>query len=208
MDHTKIREGAVRLSAAVLLVSSLLAAAEAPQRKVLSGHLPAAVPSLQPRGRLDGSTRLDLAINLPLRDSQGLTNLIEELYDPASPLFHHYLAPEEFDARFGPTEADYQALIDWATGAGFTVTARHPNRLLLDVNASVADIESALRVTMRTYTHPTESRTFHAPDTEPSVAADVPILYIGGLDNSARPHPKNLRRTVLGASARPTPKDE
>ena len=85
---------------------------------------------------------------------------------------------EEFDARFGPTEQDYQAVIALAASSGFTVTARHPNRRLLEVSASVADIERALQVTMRTYAHPTEPRTFFAPDTEPSVGMGIPILYI------------------------------
>ncbi len=193
------------ISAVVLLASALLAPAQTPQRTLLPGHLPVVVPGLQPLGRLDGSTRLKLSINLPLRNRDALTNLIEQLYDPASPLYHHYLTPEEFDGRFGPTEQDYQAVIAWATSSGFTITARHPNRMLLEVSASVTDIERSLQVTMRTYAHPTESRTFFAPDTEPSVEAGIPISYIGGLNNFARPHPKNLRRSPLKASTKPTP---
>ncbi len=164
------------------------------------------VPSLRPLGRLDGSTRLKLSINLPLRNPEALTNLIEKLYDPASASYHQYLTPEEFDARFGPTEQDYQAVVAFATSGGFTVTARHPNRMLLEVSASVADIERAFQVTMRTYAHPTEPRTFFSPDTEPSVGMGIPILYVGGLDHFARPHPKNLRRAPLRASPKATPK--
>ena len=171
---------------------------------LLPGHLPAVVPSLQPLARLNGSTRLKLSINLPLHNWEALTNLLEELYDPASPRFHHYLTPEEFDARFGPTELDYQAVIAFATSSGFAVTARHPNRMLLEVNESVTDIERALQVMMRTYAHPTEPRTFFAPDTEPSVGAGISISYIGGLDNFARPHPKNLRRSPLKVFAKAT----
>ena len=104
---------------------------------------------MQPLGRLDGSARLKLSIHLPLRNREGLTNLVEQLYDPASPLYHHYLAAEEFDARFGPTEEDYQAVVDWAARSGFLVTARHPNRMLLEVSAAVADLEQALQVKMR-----------------------------------------------------------
>ena len=159
----------LRFSTAVLLLSAFSAPAQTPQRVLLPGHLPAVVPGRPPLGRLDGSTRLKLSINLPLRNREALTNLLDQLYDPTSPLFHHYLAPEEFDARFGPTESDYQAVLAWADRSGFTVNARHPNRMLLDVSASVADIERALQVTMRTYAHPTEPRTFFAPDTEPSV---------------------------------------
>ncbi len=179
--------------------------AQTPQRTLLPGHLPAVVPSLVPVGRLDGSTRLRLSISLPLQNQEELVSFLDKLYDPESPLYHHYLAPEEFDLQFGPTEQDYQAVLAWAASSGLTVTARHPNRRLLEVSASVADIERALQVTMRTYPHPTEPRTFFAPDTEPSVGMAVPILCIGGLDNFARPHPKNQRRSLLKTSAKASP---
>jgi subtilase family serine protease len=205
MHFANVCEKAFRISTAVLLVSAFLASAQTPQRTLLPGHLPAVVPSLQPLDRLNGSTRLKLSINLPLHNREALTNLLDQLYDHASPLYHHYLAPEEFDARFGPTEQDYQAVIAWAVRSGFTVNARHPNRMLLEVSASVTDIERALQMTMRTYAHPTEPRTFFAPDTEPSAGVGIPILYIGGLDNFARPHPKNLRRSPLKVSAKPAP---
>jgi len=167
--------------------------------------VPTVVSGLEPVGRVNGSTRLKLSINLPLHHREALTNLIEQIYDPASPLYHHYLAPEEFDAQFGPTEQDYQALTAWATRSGFTVTARHLNRMLLEVSAPVTDIERALQITMRTYAHPTERRTFFAPDTEPSVEIGISILNIGGLDNFVRPHPKNLRHSPLQASAKAAP---
>jgi len=170
----------------------------------MSGQMPEVVPSLKPLGRLDGPARLRLSINLPLHDQGALSNLIQQIYDPAHPLYHHYLTPDEFDARFGPSEADYQAVIAWATRSGFTITDRHHNRMILGVNASVTDIERALRVTMRTYAHPTERRTFFAPDAEPSLDMSLPILNIGGLDNFARPHPANLRRAPLKVSAKAT----
>src|SRR5208283_2122322 len=205
MQVHKDWEKEVWITAAVLLASAFLASAQTPQRTLLAGHLPAVVPSLQPLGRLDGSTRLKLSIHLPWRNREALTSFIEKLYDPASPLYHRYLEPAEFDARFGPTEQDYQAVIAWAAGSAFTVTARHPNRMLLEVSATVADIERALQVRMQTYAHPAEARTFFSPDSETSVERGVPILYIGGLDNFARPHPKNLRRSLLKTTAKAAP---
>jgi hypothetical protein len=207
MQLTKDGKIEVWISAVFVLVSTFLAPAQTPQRMVLPGTLPTVVPGLVPLGWLDGSTRLKLSINLPLHNQEALTNFLEQIYNPASPLYRHYLSPEEFDARFGPTEQDYQAVIAWATGSGFTVTARRPSRMLLEVSAAVTDIERALHVTMRTYTHPTEPRTFFAPDAEPSVDTALPILNIDGLDNFARPHPKNLRRAPLKTPARATPHD-
>ena len=47
-------------------------------------------------GRMESSTHLDLAIGLPLRNREQLTNLLQELYKPVSANFRHYLTPDEF----------------------------------------------------------------------------------------------------------------
>src|SRR5262249_12287567 len=117
----------------------------------------------------------------------------------------HYLTPEEFTERFGPTEADYQKVIDFARAHGFTVTETHSDRMLLNVSASVAAIEGAFAVNMRVYQHPNESRTFFSPDAEPSVEAGIPIQDVSGLSNFESPRPK-LRKPVpvrSGSRAQP-----
>ncbi|MGD1086320.1 MAG: S53 family peptidase [Verrucomicrobiota bacterium] len=164
-------------------------------RQTLSGHVPEVAAKLQPVGRLEGSRRLKLAIGLAPRDEPGLDSFLQELYDPASPNYRHYLTPEEFTGRFCPTEQDYQALIDYAKASGLNVIRQNSNRVVLDVEGSVADIEKALQVTLRTYPHPNEARTFYAPDVEPSLALGVSVLHIAGLDNYALPHPKHRRHS-------------
>ena len=163
---------------------------QAAERQVLHGHVPAVTVRLLPLGSFPGTNRLNLAIGLPLRNREALTNLLRQIYDPASPNFHHYLTPEQFTKQFGPTAKDYQGVIAFARANGLTVTGTHPNRMLVDVSGSVADIEKAFRVTMLTYRHPTENRTFFAPDAEPSLDLLIPILDISGLDNYSLPRPR------------------
>jgi hypothetical protein len=174
-------------------------------RRLLKGHVPEAALHLTPVGRLDSARRLNLAIGLPLRDPETLNSLIGQLYDPASAAYRHYLTPEQFTQRFGPTGSDYQAVMDFARTNGLTVTGTHANRLLLDVSGSVADIEKVFHLNLRVYRHPTEGRTFFAPDAEPSVDACVPVLDIEGLDNYVIPHPMNLKRIALDRTASGTP---
>ncbi len=178
------------------LVLPFTGSGQAPQdgRKLLHGHVPAAVAHLQPVGRLPASTNLQLAIGLPLRDPEGLTNFLRQLYDPASTNYHHYLTSEQFTERFGPSQKDYQTVIAFLEANGFKVIATHPNRLLVDVTGSVAAIERTFRVTLRLYPHPTEQRTFYSPDVEPSVPSGVPILDISGLENFMPPRPMDFRR--------------
>jgi hypothetical protein len=164
--------------------------------KTLPGHMPAVVPRLHPTGRLAATNRLDLAIGLPLRNQPALKLFLHELGNPASANFHRYLTPGQFTAQFGPTEPDYQTVVDFARSSGLTVTHTHGNRVLLDVNGKVSDIEKAFHITLRTYRHPTEPRNFFAPDSEPSVETGMPILDISGLSDYAKPKPMLHRRPV------------
>jgi len=197
---------ALRLAGVVsLLALGLpLAGSAAPRQKLSGHHVPAAVARLVPAGSLPDSERLNLAIGLPLRNEQDLDALLQQLYDPASPNYHRYLTPEEFTSRFGPTQNDYQALMDFAKSNGLAVTVTHPNRVVLDVEGTVADIQKTFHLTLRTYRHPLEAREFYAPDAEPSVDFAVPILQISGLDNYSLPHP-NLQVRPASAMANATP---
>lgn len=173
----------------LLLIALLGASARAVDRQVLPGHVPAVVAklNLQAMGRLPATNRLRLAIGLPLRNTNDLERLLKDMYDPASPQFRHYLTLEQFTERFGPAIEDYEAVKRFAVQHGLEVTATHPNRVVLDVAGPVSGIEDALRVKLRVYQHPTEPRTFYAPDIEPSVEAGLAVLDISGLNNYARP---------------------
>ena len=189
---------------ALLAVGLPFTGSAEPRQELAGGHVPAAVARLAPVGSLPGSQRLNLAIGLPLRNQDELDQLRQQLSDPASPNYHRYLTREEFTARFGPTEQDYQALMDFAKSNGLAVTATHPNRVVLDVSGAVSDIERTFHVTLRTYRHPREAREFYAPNVEPSVDFAIPILHISGLDNYSLPHPSSKARPA-GTLANATP---
>ena len=175
------------------------------QTQSLQGHVPAAVVHLAPVGRLPATNILPLAIGLPLRNNKELTNLLQSIYDPASPAYHHYLTPAQFAKMFGPTEEDYRAVAAFAKAGGLTVTATYSNRVVLDVTGPVSAIERAFHVTLRTYSHPRENRLFFAPDVEPALQLAAPVLHVGGLDNYLRPHPMLVRKKPRHVAAGVSP---
>jgi subtilase family serine protease len=188
----------------VVSVSSLFffnVPAGAAGSQVLSGHVPAAVKSLQPLGRFPGTNHLNLAIGLPLRNQAELSNLLQRIYDPSSPNYHHYLTPGQFTEQFGPTEEEYQKVIQFAQANGLTVTKTHGNRMLVDVAGNIPDVEKAFHVTIRTYRHPMEARNFFAPDVEPTVDSSVPVLHVSGLDDYVLPKP--LLHKIPASMAKP-----
>jgi len=167
--------------------------------RIMRTQVPDAVSSGQAARLGDTQTAQvkKLALNLPLRNEAELDSLIQQIYDPHSPNYHHYLSAQEFADRFAPTQADYDAVVGWAQVNGFTVTRIVPNRRLVDVQAPVETIDRALHIKLTDYRHPTEDRSFFAPDREPTVDLGVPLLKITGLTDVNLPHNHMRRGTVM-----------
>jgi hypothetical protein len=161
------------------------AIAQGRQALPTSGAAPAGI---QPMGRLPGSQRLNLDISVPLRNEAALHVLLGQLYDPASPNYRRFLSVQQFTDQFGPTQSDYERVIGFAQAHGLKVTHTFANRLVLDVSGTVSSVEQTFQVRMQVYPHPTENRTFYAPDLEPSVETGLPILTVNGLSNFSLPH--------------------
>ena len=181
-----------------ITLTAVAARAQSTSRPVLRGqHVPRGVAQLPAAGPLQATQSLALTLGLPLRDQAGLDSLLQELYDPASPNYRHFLTPEQFTERFGPTKEDYAAVVAYARASGFTVDPPDPGRVLVSVHAPVAKLEKVFHVHMHYYQHPTETRQFFAPDVEPTLDLDVPLQDIGGLDNYVVPHPAGLVKKPL-----------
>lgn len=183
--------------AAILLF--LATSIQAAGRQFLSGHVPEAVAASRALNAVPAATPMRLAIGLPLRNQAELDTLLDQLSDPTSPNFRHYLTPAQFAERFGPTEEDYRALAAFFEANGLSVAGTHPNRAILDISGKVSDIENVFHIKMMYWQHPTRGK-FFAPDREPSIDAGVAILDVTGLDNFVVPHPMDLKSRSLAAA--------
>lgn len=189
----------------IFLLSAMTGIAHAQRRSTMTTHVREEVSSgVAPQvGRMPATQHVHLAISLPLHDQAGLESFLADLYDPRSPNFRRYLSVEEFTERFGPSEEDYAALQKFAAGNGLRIVDKMANRMVLDVEAPAASIESAFHVSMNLFQHPTEARTFFSADREPTFEAGVPILHITGLDDFDIPHSKNFEQPAsVSASAK------
>jgi subtilase family serine protease len=189
-----------RLSASLLTIVALLLVVNIVCRAqavpLMTHHVRQAVRTGQARsvGHLPATQTMRLVLVLPLRNQAELENFLQELYDPSSLSYRQFLTVEGFTERFGPTPEEYDAVIHFAEANGFTVVGTSRNRLNLDVSGTVENIERALHVTMGVYQHPTENRTFYAPDREPTPFLSFQLWHIAGLDNYSIPHPNIVHR--------------
>ncbi len=181
-----MRSQSIRSLRVLFFLGALIAGA-AQAAQILPHHVPDAISRLhlKPAGQLPAATQVNLVVGLPWRNQDALTNLLRDLYNPASPKFHHYLTPRQFAEQFGPTTNDYEALAAFFETHGLTVTVRQRNRMLLDVSGPASAVNEMLHVHLLRYHHPVEARDFYAPDADPSLDAPARILDISGLDNYA-----------------------
>lgn len=180
------------LMAATALTMLAAVPTEASATALLSTHVPNAVlEHLVPIvGEPDPTSRLQIEVTLPMRNPAQLDALLDAIYDPASPQYRHYLSVAEFTQRFGPSAHDYTAAASFFQSQGLDVTALSANRYLIELNGSVAAIEKTFHVKLHLYRHPTEQRSFLAPDREPTLDLSVPVLHVTGLDDFDLPTPR------------------
>ena len=189
----------ILLAISLLFVLSIISMAATRQQVsrgyVLAGTLKRVVLI----GALPDTTILSLQIGLSLHNSNALDNLVQDIYNPVSPNFRHYLTSKEFTEMFGPTRNDYQSVISFMEAHGLKVTGTYPNRIVVDVLGDVVDIERTFHIKINVYRDLSKARTFYAPEVAATIdSLDVPISDLIGLDNYAPPRPIDLRRPNPG----------
>src|SRR6202161_3385975 len=185
------------LSIAVLLSLVTVAAINAQAQSMSTHHVREVTRTgaAKPIGQLPPDQTMTLDVVLPLRDPAGLNAFLKVLYDPSSPSYRQFLSVPEFTARFGPTEENYDAVVRYLKSYGFEVTGGTRDGMDVLIKGPVSAVEAAFRVSMRTYQHPTEDRTFYAPDREPTTGLSFALWHVSGLDNYSIPHPLYVKRS-------------
>lgn len=171
------------------LAAPLAGAALVPlARMAAPANVPASAHAL---GHMDAGTPVTLAISLPLRNQAGLNDMLGRLYDPADPLYHHFLSQAEFTARFGPTQADYDAVTAYVKSQGLSVRRTYVSRVLLDVGGPSGAVEAAFHTVLGKY-QMDDGRIAIANTVAPRLPQDIArrIGVVVGLNTTAPlPHP-------------------
>jgi subtilase family serine protease len=144
---------------------------------------------------LPASQIMNLDVVLPVRDQAGLDAFVADVTNPSSPSFRRYLTPAQFTARFGPTQNDYDTVVQYLVRNGFSITGGSRDGMDIQVAGPVSAVEAAFNVKMHTYQHPTENRTFYSPDREPTTSLAISLWHVSGLNNYSLPHPMYVKKS-------------
>ncbi|MDQ2686280.1 MAG: S53 family peptidase [Armatimonadota bacterium] len=164
--------------------------------------VPLALRQATPLGRMDATASVQAMISLPWRNAGDLQTLIARQADPADTLYKKFLTAPEFNARFAPTQADYDAVKSWAKSSGLSVDKTTPSRNLVFVRGARDTVESAFHVQLNRFQLQT-GRVVYVNNASPSVPQSIAAKISGvtGLDNYALMRPQLQRPPALSSLA-------
>ncbi|MBF0503706.1 MAG: fibronectin type III domain-containing protein [Candidatus Omnitrophica bacterium] len=130
---------------------------------------------------------LDLRIILPVKDQAGLDQLIKNLYDPQSPIYHKFITPEQFAQQFGASALDFSIVQENLKSLGLTVKRQSKNGLILSVTGPLSKVEHAFKLNVNNYKR-SDGTLFFAPDADPTIPTPMAgkIKAVIGLDNAVK----------------------
>ena len=202
----RLRSGsAALLSLSLLVVTGLSIAvpASAAATTATLGEAPAIPTGSIELGPMAASTPLSLDIVLAPRDPAALDAFLQQLYDPSSPEYHHFLAKGQFGPLFGAAPNTITNVTSTLSSLGLTPGQVSSNDLTLPVSATVAGAEAAFGVKIHQYGL-ASGRVGFANTSPPKVPSTIAADLIGvlGLSDVATQQPLDIRAPT--GSRRPT----
>ena len=97
--------------------------------------------------------------------------LLTAQQDPTSPLYHQWLTPDEFGARFGLADSDISKVRSWLEQHGFTVDAVARSKNHISFSGTVGQVEATFGTEMHYYR--VNGETHFAPSRDLSVPASL-----------------------------------
>ncbi|MFZ0976439.1 MAG: S53 family peptidase, partial [Solirubrobacteraceae bacterium] len=137
------------------------------------------------RGAASPSQVMQIGIGLKDTNPVGEAALERAQQNPASPEYHHFLTPAQFDSRFGVSKTTFTRMLSWLRGGGANVIETAGARNYVEISATVKQVDTLFQTHENRYS--VKGTNFLANNSAPSVPAHLDILDIVGLNTLDRP---------------------
>lgn len=209
---TKVKTCSCIVVLLLILGCCTIAPAQAPDNRVAGKIDDTQVTTLQgnvhpmaraefDRGVVNAETALSglvFQLNPSTAQQAALDALVEAQHDPQSPLYHQWLTPAEYGARFGASEQDLVTITRWLFGHGFVVQEVPLNHRQVIFSGNAGQVEDAFHTEIHHYLVGGVSHIANTQDPQiPSALASV----VGGIVSlhDFRSVPQIRSRTTLSA---------
>ena len=125
---------------------------------------------------------------------QALDKYLDELQDPKSPNYHHWLTAQEFEARYGLAQEDLAKITGWLQAHGFTVNLVYPNNVI-DFSGTAGQVREAFHTEIHNLEVNGKQHIANMSDPRIPVALAPAVVGVVSLNNFM-PHAMNQPRAA------------
>lgn len=164
-------------------VTLLLTSAYATGGQFISNNTPRFVATATNLGATDAAQSVEVSLWLQPHNRAALDALAQDLYNPRSANYRHWLTSAEIAAEFAPTAAEAKTVQEFFQSNGLKVVAVGPNNFYVRASGTVASVESAFQVQINNYQVGTQ--VVRANASAPYIAGPAAPLVqsVAGLDS-------------------------
>jgi subtilase family serine protease len=157
----------------------------------LAGNTRPEMTPANDRGAVSDDLRLEhmyLLLNRSSEQEQATEELVNQLHNPKSALYHQWLTSEEVAKRFGPSQEDVNIVTTWLDSHGFTVHTVYWANGVIDFSGPASAIREAFHTEI--YNLFVKGKHHIANSRDPSIPAALAPAVRGIVSmNDFRPHP-------------------
>jgi subtilase family serine protease len=192
-------------SALAVLPSRINGPIQSAQMQIMKGTVSPRVATAQDKGQLSGSTPIEnmaLVFGLSPAQQADLKNLLQQQQTKGSPLYHQWLKPGEFAARYGLSQQDLAKVAAWLRSQGLTVTAIPASDDRVVFSGTAAQVNAVFQTELHQYVF--HRKQHWANSTEISLPQAIAGMALGVQHlNTFRPEPQVMKRLVHPAPRSP-----
>ena len=106
-----------------------------------------------------------------------LARLIEDQQNIQSPDYHHWLTPQQFGDRFGPSQADIDSITQWLSSNGFQVAQVSKSRTFVEFSGSAQTVKRAFGTPIHRYV--VDGQQYWANTSDPTIPSALAPVVVG-----------------------------
>jgi subtilase family serine protease len=184
-----------------LIVCAALPAVAASGKYVLH-NTPGFFATSKNLGAANPSEVIEVSLWLNPHNRGQMDELAQQLYDPSSANYRHFLNRSQFTARFAPSAEEAKTVQQFVEAHNLKVVRTGPDNFFVRASGTVAEVEAAFQVQINRYQVGDE--VIRANDRDPYIDGDAASLVrsIGGFDNMQYRHPAKSRPALSQAAGK------
>lgn len=146
-------------------------------------------------GALSSTTPMHVVVGLKMQNAALVQPTLKRMLTPGDPLYGTSLSVAQFVDQFGPTTAHVEAVENYLSSYGFKNLSVSDNRLLVEADATAAQVESAFNTSLVSFTQ--NGKTIFANTSDAQVPASLSntVVAVLGLNNISALHSDMFKYT-------------